>query len=161
MTLRDRLLPAVNRIRGLRGRFGLTTITVKLLKRTWTGDINTTGATSGDDIVLMSPQPKVRKASEEVSLFYGAGPADRVAGSPTLDVYEIGPITPAHTAGGYSVLNLLRDVNPTAARQCLLTLAGDGIGDTATTDVLFELVKVDASTPLHTTIIVRQAAQTP
>lgn len=161
MTLRSRLLPAVDRIRGIRARFGMATIRVKLRVETWTGDINTAGVTASNTDALMSPQPKCVMVGEEVAAFYGRGDADPVTGSPTAAVYEIGPITPEHTSGGYSVLDLLSNTTPTAARRCLVLLAGDGLGATTTTDVLFEIVKVDSSRAFRTMIIVRQAAQTP
>lgn len=162
MSLRDDLLDDVLDIRGIREEFGLCTITVALRTETWPADILTSGATSstnGDTTLV--PQPKVRKAGEEVAMFYGLGPADPVSGRASADIYLVDFITPSCTAGGYSVIQLLRSTTPTAAKRCLWVLTGDGIGATATTPVLFTMVNVDASKPFHTTVTLRQAPDVP
>lgn len=161
MTFRDDILPDVNDIRGIPEALGIRTITVKLRVETWDADINTAGAASTVSDLVVTPRPKVRLASEETAVYYGGGPVDPQTGVGSAAVYEIGPITPACTAGGYSVLDLLRNTTTTAARRVLVLLAGDGIGDTATEDVVHEILRADATTPFRTTITVREAAQSP
>lgn len=161
MTFRDDILPDVLAIRGIPEAFGIRTITVKLRVETWSADINTPGATlSSTSDLVVTPRPKVRLAGEEVAVYYGAGPPDGVTGVGSANIYEVGPITPACTAGGYSVLDLLRNTTTTAARRVLLLLAGDGIGATATTDVVHEIVRIDSTRPFRQMLTVRQAAQT-
>lgn len=160
MTFRDDILPDVLAIRGIPEDYGIRTILVKLRVETWTADINAGGTLSSTSDLTITPRPKVRLASEEVAVYYGNGPVDAVSGVNTAAVYEVGPITPSCTAGGYSVLDLLRNTSTTAARRVLITLAGDGIGSTATEDVVHEIVRIDSTKPFRQMLTVRQAAQT-
>ena len=156
MTLRDRLLPAVNRIRGLRQRLGITVNTVRIRVETWTAAIGTTGATCTTVDTLMDPQPRVTKLNAEESAFVMAAYPAAQTGRGQRAFYKLEWITPKHATGGYSLADLFGGETASDRKRLLVMLAGDSdLGDAPGT--AFEVIQFDTSAPFHTTLIVGRA----
>jgi hypothetical protein len=154
MTLRDRLLPLVARARRIPADLGLRTITVSLVTVTGDGALHKTGTTETTTTLVITPTPKVRKLSPERGAWF-AGGAEVGAGSPGgLAVYEIGPFTPEHAAGGHSVATLLRDAS--SRKRALWKLEGDGF---AAGGEYFAEPAVDPTRPFRTTVTVVRTKQ--
>lgn len=116
----------MNRVRTFLGPTGLDirTTTVVQRVRTWTGgdDGSEVGlGTPTDSDTTISPRPKVRELSDTE--------------------IEVGPITPSHSTGGYTVAQL----NPTlvAGQQCYWIIGGPA------GDKTFQLTEIDTTKPLR------------
>lgn len=156
MTLRDRLLPAIDRIRGLRQTLGITVNAVRLRVETWTAAIGTAGATATTVDVLMAPQPKVSKLSVQDAMVVMASlPAAQVARG-QRGIYLIGPITPSYSTGGYTLAELYSSAQASDQQRVLIMLAGDNdLG--AAPGTPFEIVNFDTSKPFRTMLTVIRA----
>lgn len=124
MTFRDRLLPAIDRIRGIPGRMGLHRHRVFVRVTTYVANTrNTVGVsavlTDVETELLVNGQPPHVKIIRS---------KDLVAGSPEYadTLYEIGPVTAEFAGGGVTAesINPERGANP-ATTQYRIT--GPGI----------------------------------
>lgn len=120
MTLRDRLLAKVDRIRAIPGRLGLHRYQVWVRVTTWSGSRVQLGVpvTTETRILIHGQDPHVR---EVVSKDVIAGDAAMMSAT-----YEIGPLTPEHAGGGvsYDVTNPPRGESPT---EVTYVLKGPGL----------------------------------
>lgn len=149
MTLRDRLLPLVNRVRTIGERFGVYNVDVVVRVRVYTGAVNTDGsAVSTTTSTTLSPRPKVRKLSEGEGSYLGGGTLDASNGKLLADELEIGPITHDHTSGGYTLAELV----PAGASNKRIDLLVGGVS--------YEVFDADDSRPFRITLKARRSTQT-
>lgn len=142
MTLRTSLLAVAGRARAIPQALGLRTI------RVWTrGSVRTTsalidgGSTTNTDVEL-SPRPAVRELDTVDASYWGAEAAGLTAGYALADLFEVGPITPDHTGGGYTWAEL-RPLTTTPTNASRILLADDAAGGKlGTAKVEFEIVAV-------------------
>lgn len=116
MTLADDLKPLVNSIRAIPGQFGLHAFTVSVIRTIWTDE-----QTQNDDELPIThadgQPPHVRFLTLKERY---------AAGLQQLSI-EVGPITPAHSGGGYTVEQLNPAINGQEAFHYLVK--GPGMGE--------------------------------
>lgn len=153
--LRQTLRAAANRGRIAAESVGVRSTVVTVRVRVYSGPVGAQGTTlvSTTDTVL-TPAPKVRQISEGKSAYFGGGIYTDATGRVLAGEYEIGPITPEFVAGGYSPTELAPagGVN----KRVTLLLAGD---EFQTGGEEFEIVKIDATRPLRTMLMVVRVRQ--
>jgi len=130
---------------------GMRPNTVTIRVETWSGGRIGEGRCSTADTVLV-PSPRVNRISERATP-YGDGIQDRSTGLPTAASYSVGPITPAFPGGGYTPDQLCPPIVPGVGQRNLVLIEGDEFGTAGT---LCRIVSMDASQPIHTTLLVEQ-----
>lgn len=114
-TIRDKLLPTVDKLRQLPNRFGIRRYTVTIRRRTWSGGAPGRGVATDADTVLF-PVPRVRVMSTDEIAASG--------GTYREGDFVINAITPSYGAGGYTPAQLnLRPNGP--AEDVTVILTGD------------------------------------
>lgn len=148
MTLRDDLLPLANTLRTLGDTFGVYDVDVVVRVRTYSGAVNANGTTlSSTSSTTLSPRPKVRRISEGDGSFFGGGTLDASNGKLLADELEVGPITPDHATGGYT----LAELAPAGASNKRVDLLIGGVA--------YEIFDADSSKPFRITLKVRRSTQ--
>jgi hypothetical protein len=133
-----------------------TTVTIRV--ETWSAAYGTAGATlvSASETVL-SPSPKVSRAASTPS-YFGGGAASNSGASLSAESYVIGPITPAFSAGGYTIAQLAPTQVDTTMRV-LVKLAGGNEFDDAGENFVIAPGGVDATRPLRVMLTVQRTQQ--
>lgn len=130
-----------------------TSVTIRV--RTYSGAVGAQGtsvATTTDTVV--SPRPRVSQVSEGAPSYFGGGLFTDSTGHTLAGEYEIGPITSGYLGGGYDV----GDLAPAGgvAKRVTVVLAGDEF-DPAGEE--FEVVRIDATRPFRTMLLVARVRQ--
>jgi len=108
MTFRSSLLATVAAARAIPQTLGLRNTTVTVVVETWSAAVGTDGAVLASTVsTVLTPTPKVTAQGANGESAFGGGFASQSAGGLVATEYEIGPITPDHTTGGYSWSELL------------------------------------------------------
>ena len=130
-----------------------TEVTIRV--RTYSGAVNAQGTTltSTADTVV-SPRPKVTQVSEGAPSYFGGGLFMDSTGRALAGEYEIGPITQLYASGGYDV----GDLAPSSgvSKRVTVVLEGD---EFQTGGEEFEVIKVDATRPFRTMLLVTRVRQ--
>jgi len=119
MTLRDKLLPTVDKVRKLPGKLGFRLFAVTLVRQTggdWSKGIAPTLTTLENITVFEGYNPKVRWMNQ----------GDYARGTPADVVLEVGPITPAYDGGGYTYEDL-EDLSAPKNSTILYRITGPGM----------------------------------
>jgi len=149
VTLRTDLLPLANTLRTLGADFGVYDVDVVVRVRTYSGAVNADGsAVSSTTSTTLSPRPKVRKLSEGEGSYLGGGTLDASNGKLLANEIEVGPITPDHTSGGYTLAELV----PAGAANKRIDLLVGGVA--------YEVFDADDSKPFRITLKARRSTQT-
>ena len=118
--------------------------TVTIVVEQWSGPVGAVSSTlTSTTNTVISPRPKVEATGAGAVSAYGGGYGSASAGGLVAGEYTIGPITLNHSAGGYSVQDLL----PVGAldKTVSVLLAGDGfIGTGEYFEVIPESVETTA-----------------
>lgn len=115
MGLRDELLPLVENLRAIPGELGFRQFSVFIRTTKWTGARVGLGTPTVSTVQLLvgGQNPKVRQVRQK----------DVVAGSDEFQnaLWEIGPVTPTFSGGGYSADDLgpINDGTPTTMEYIL------------------------------------------
>lgn len=142
MTLRAGLLRAIERARAIPQSLGLRTIRVWIRSSTRTRPALLDGGTTSNVDVELSPRPAVVRLETVDPSYWGAEAVGLAQGLTQFELYQIGPITPAHDGGGYSLSDLIPLTStPTSASRVLLADESAG-GMLGTTPVEFEVVSL-------------------
>ena len=153
--MREALRAAANRGRIAAESVGVRPVLVSVRVRVYNGPVGASGTTlvSTTDTAL-NPRPKVRMVSEGRGGYFGGGLYTDSTGRVLAGEYEVGPITQDFPGGGYTPAELL----PTGSvsRRVTLVLAGDGFQSGGEE---FEAVKMDASRPFRTMLLVVRVRQ--
>ena len=144
-------------VRGIPETFGVRGTLVTVRVRVYSGPVGAQGTTltSTTDTVL-SPIPKVRQVSEGRGAYFGGGLYTDSTGRVLAGEYEIGPITQEFPAGGYTPTELAPAGG--VSRRVTLLLAGEEFqrgGEEVA------IVKLDATRPLRTMLMVVRVRQGP
>lgn len=124
MTLRSSLLATVARIRSIPQTLGLRNTTVTVVVETWSAAVGTSGATLSSTVsTVLTPTPRVTAQGDGGASAFGGGYASQSAGGLVATEYEIGPVTPDHTSGGYSWSDLIPTGDVT--KEVYVVLAGE------------------------------------
>lgn len=126
--LRERLLPRVDRIRGLRGVFGLTRFRVFVVVTTW--DVERIGDRPGNrrqvskvetEIIVGGFPPKVRNDRTSKDLIAGQSELKQLS-------FTVGPVTPEfYNMGGGGVSPDVEDPQLERGQTVLYRLTGPGL----------------------------------
>jgi hypothetical protein len=151
MTLRDVLLPAVNKIRTIPNTIGIRLFTVTVRVRSWTGDRVGLGAITTTDTALANlngSPPKVRQLSGD----------DVVASGGTLSdqMFEIGPLTPSYIEGLSTLGTTGNAINPPTTdgpQEILYVITGPGLVDGG---IICKRISDDTDRPFRYTVTVKQ-----
>jgi hypothetical protein len=160
MTLIDRARRAANYGRRRADTIGYRDVIVTIGLETHSAPIDTLGETVTSSIdaagIVLNPRPRVRKMDAIEASAYGGGPLSASTGEPILDTYEVGPITPAHAGGGYTLAQLLpTPANPT--QRALVKL--EGSDEFTAGGELFEVIDRKHPSPQSVILIVRRTRQ--
>lgn len=155
MTLRDDMLPVLDELRGLADEFGLRPITVTVRTRVYSlppGDVGATLLSTTNTAVTPTPVVKPARLYRDDEAIRDGEYAD-ATGQPRLLRYDIGPITPAYSGGGFDASSLMP--NDTNTRRVTIVLVGGqhGAGEE------YRVMKVDDSKPFRITLTVERARQ--
>lgn len=130
MSLRDSLLPVMDRLRVLPPTFGLRRFAVTVRRRLWSSQVPGEGTATDFNIVL-TPAPRVRDVTlgslSKYEMEYRSANSDIVSGS----LYKIDRITPRYTnadgsTGGYLAEQIRAWPNvDTGAIENFISLVGD------------------------------------
>lgn len=136
-------------------RVGVRSTSVTIRVRVYSGAVGAHGVTlvSTTDTVL-SPSPRVTQISEGRPSYFGGGVFTDSTGRVVAGEYAIGPITPSYPGGGYDAT----DLAPAGAvnKRVTVLLAGD---EFQTGGEEFEVLKLDATAPLHVMLAVARVRQ--
>ncbi len=162
MTLRGSLLRAVERARAIPQALGLRTIRVWIRSSVRTRPALLTGGTIANTDVELVPRPAVVRLDTVDPSYWGAEAVGLTQGLALSEVYQIGPITPAHATGGYAYADLVPLTStPTDASRVLLADAEAG-GTLGTTPIEFEVVSLkgqDKGRSLRWEMLVRRVRE--
>ena len=140
MTARAGLLRIVNRARAIPQALGLRTIRVWIRSSVRTRPALLTGGTTTTTDVEITPRPAVVRLDSVDPSYWGAEAIGLVQGQALVELYRIGPITPEHASGGYSLTDLV-PLTTTTTNASRIALADDAAGGMlGTTPVEFEVV---------------------
>lgn len=159
MTLRPGLLRVVERARAIPQRLGLRTIRVWIRASVRTVPALLPGGSTTNTDVELSPRPAVVELETADPSYWGAEAAGLTSGFALSEVYQIGPITPEHASGGYSLSDLVPLTStPTNASRVVLADEAAG-GKLGTSGVEFEVVSIkgqDKGRSLRWMLLVRR-----
>lgn len=142
MSFRDATLRAVQAARKVPQALGLRTIRVWIRAATRTRPALLPGGTTSAVDVEIMPRPAVVQLETVDPSYWGAEAVGLTQGYAQSELFQIGPITPEHTAGGYSKDDLIPlTASTTQASRFLLADERAG-GLLGTTGVEFELVQL-------------------
>lgn len=162
MSFRDSALRAAQSARGIPQRLGLRTIRVWVRRSTRTNAALLTGGAETHADIELEPRPAVSRVETADPSYWGAEAVGLVDGQALAEYYEIGPITPKHSAGGYSIADLLPLTTTTKTANRIL-LADDAEGGLlGTVPVEFEIVSVrgqDKGRALRWMLLVRRVRE--
>lgn len=151
MSLRSALLPLFDQLRGLPNTLGLRLYKITVRVRTWSGSRVGLGTKTDTDTVLHTQggaaPVKVRQLTAKDVVASG--------GLYTAADYEVGPITPAYSGGGYDPSAF--DPPETANTEVFYQLTGPGFPEGA----WFRKVGSDVSKNFRYTFVLRKTAEVP
>src|SRR6185369_7179087 len=106
MSIRDRILPKIDKARSIVANVGLRRFAVTLRRRVWSGRYANDGTVTNEDIVI-TPLPRVRNSFSSKGMATQALEFIMSNGAVIMDrLYTIDKITPPYTyrgtTGGYS-----------------------------------------------------------
>lgn len=142
MTLRDDLRAIAESVRAIPQEMGLRAIRVWIRAATRTKAALLPGGTTSNADVEIVPRPAVVQLETVDPSYWGAEAVGLTQGYAQSELFQIGPITPEHTAGGYSKDDLIPlTASTTQASRFLLADERAG-GLLGTTGIEFELVQL-------------------
>lgn len=130
-----------------------TKVTIRV--RTYSGAVNAQGTTLTSTVdTVISPRPKVLQVSEGIPSYFGGGLFTDSTGRALAGEYEVGPITQLYDGGGYDV----GDLAPASgvSKRVTVVLEGDEFQPGGEE---FEVIKVDATRPFRTMLLVTRVRQ--
>jgi hypothetical protein len=157
--LRGSLLAAVEAARAIPEALGLRTIRVWIRAATRTQPALVPGGVTSTVDTELAPRPAVVRLETVDPSYWGAEAVGLVQGTALAEVYQIGPITPAHDGGGYSYADLVPLTTTTTQASRVLLADAEAGGLLGTTPVEFEVVSVkgqDKGRSLRWELLVRR-----
>ena len=152
---RDAFRAIADAVRAIPEAIGTRGTKVTIRVRTYSGAVNAQGTTltSTADTVI-SPRPKVLQVSEGIPSYFGGGLFTDSTGRSLAGEYEVGPITQLYPGGGYDV----GDLAPASgvSKRVTVVLEGDEFQPGGEE---FEVIKVDATRPFRTMLLVTRVRQ--
>ncbi len=153
-TLRDSLLPAIDRIRGIPGILGLRRYSVSVIQRTWTGTRPGLGASLDTTTAVLTDlglyQVKVESVTERDIIASGNLYSDQ-------DL-KIGPITPPYTgsAADNNAITVFDPVVGLSPTEIFFNVKGDGY---PAAGAWFKKVSQSVTKNFRYTFVVRRTAE--
>ena len=154
-TARERFRRIADAVRAIPEAIGTRGTSVTIRVRTYSGAVGAHGTTlvTTTDTAI-SPRPRVVQVSEGAPSYFGGGLFTDSTGRTLAGEYEVGPITQAYPGGGYDVADLAPAGG--VSRRVTLVLSGDEF-DPAGEE--FEVLRVDATRPFRTMLLVARVRQ--
>lgn len=153
--LRDAWRALADSVRVIPEQMGTRSTSVTIRVRVYSGAVGAHGVTlvSTTDTEV-TPRPRVVQISEGKPSYFGGGVFTDSTGRVVAGEYAIGPITPSYPGGGYDAT----DLAPAGAvnKRVTVLLAGD---EFQTGGEEFEILKLDATAPLHVMLAVARVRQ--
>jgi hypothetical protein len=139
-----------NAVRGIPEQLGARNTSVIVRVRTYSGAVGAQGTTltSTADTVL-TPIPKVTQVIEGTPSYFGGGIFTDSTGRVLAGEYEVGPITQEFPGGGYAPTDLAPAGS--VSKRVTIVLTGD---EFQAGGEEFEVIKVDATRPFRTMLLV-------
>lgn len=152
---RDAWRALANACRAIPESFGTRSTSVTVRVRTYSGAVGAQGTTlSNTADSVLSPRPRVRQVIEGNPSYFGGGIFTDSTGRVLAGEYEVGPITQEFPGGGYSPT----DLAPAGGVSKRVTIILDG-DEFQTGGEEFEIVKLDATRPFRTMLLVTRVRQ--
>lgn len=144
-----------NAVRGIPEQFGTRNTLVTVRVRTYSGAVGAQGTTlTATADTVLSPIPKVTQVTEGRGSYFGGGIFTDSTGRVLAGEYEVGPITQEFPGGGYSPT----DLAPAGGVSKRVTIILDG-DEFQSGGEEFEIVKLDATRPFRTMLLVTRVRQ--
>lgn len=138
---------------------GIRTVTVSIVRKTYSAAFGTAGATLVSTTTTpLVPNPKVTANAEGPATAMGGGTEAGSTGVLRAAQYVIGPITRTYSGGGYTQAQLL--LTPASPSERVYLLLDDGGDQFTAGGEKFDVIACDVSRPLRTMLIVQRADQT-
>lgn len=151
MSLASKLLPRLDKIRGIAGRYGLHPFSVTIRTNRWDGGRPGVGTLVTSDVRLYvngNQNPKIKQVSDQDAILSNGVYSNQ-------DV-KIGPLTPPFLFGGQTYLSLDPALNPGIEFFFKITGPGEpAVGQ------WFTRLSDEADSALHIYIVVRATGTTP
>jgi len=139
-----------NAVRGIPEQFGTRNTLVTVRVRTYSGAVGAQGTTlSSTADTVLTPIPKVTQVVEGTPSYFGGGIFTNSTGRVLAGEYEVGPITQDFPGGGYSPTDLAPAGS--VSKRVTIVLTGDEFQSGGEE---FEIVKLDATRPFRTMLLV-------
>lgn len=155
MSATDDFRALADAVRAIPEAIGTRTTSVTIRVRTYSGAVGAQGVTlSTTTDTLVTPRPRVSQVSEGRGSYFGGGIFTDSTGRVLAGEYEIGPITQDFPGGGYAPADLAPAGG--VSKRVTLLLAGD---EFQAGGEEFEILKLDATRPFRTMILVARVRQ--
>lgn len=165
MTLRDDLIAELEELRAIPDEAGLRRVKVGVLSQAQTEGFGITGAVLSEHTTWIAPTPKVTHLDAAEASWYGADLAAAADGRGALDVYEVGPITPAAyeaaaKVAGWAVSDLYPQVATDRSRSLIVLQDIDAGGEIGVMPSAYRIVDIVVR-PFRIMLRVRAAQPVP
>ena len=154
-TARDAFRALANACRAIPETFGTRSTGVTVRVRTYSGAVGAQGTALSSTVdTVLSPRPRVRQVIEGTPSYFGGGIFTDSTGRVLAGEYEVGPITQEFPGGGYSPADLAPAGS--VSKRVTIVLTGDEFQSNGEE---FEVIKVDATRPFRTMLLVTRVRQ--
>lgn len=153
-TARDGWRALADACRRIPETFGTRSTSITIRLRTYTAPVGESTATATTTDTILDPRPRVRQVSEGQRGYFGGGVLASATGELRVGDYEIGPITQELPGGGYSPTDLAPAGGVT--KRVTVLLQGDEFSSGGEE---FEIIRMDATRPFRTMLLVRRVRQ--
>jgi hypothetical protein len=144
-----------NAVRGIPEQFGTRNTTVTVRVRAYSGAVGAQGTTlTGTADTVLTPIPKVTQVIEGTPSYFGGGIFTDSTGRVLAGEYEVGPVTQEFPGGGYAPTDLAPAGS--VSKRVTIVLTGDEFQSGGEE---FEVIKVDATRPFRTMLLVTRVRQ--